>query len=95
MSEIKVGFGELTTAQQNVARTASQIAGRLDELKRFVAPLAATWEGAAAADYQARQRQWDTAAADLAAVLARIGAALGAANENYQLVEASNARRWK
>lgn len=94
MSEIKVTFGELAAAQQNVAGTAQRISGRLDELRRFVAPLAASWEGAAAADYQARQRQWDTAAADLATVLARIGTALGAANDNYQQVEQVNARRW-
>ncbi|MHA6792753.1 WXG100 family type VII secretion target [Pseudonocardia bannensis] len=94
MSEIKVAFGELAVAQQNVAGTAHRIAGRLDELKRFLAPLAATWEGQAATDYQARQRQWDTAAADLAAVLARIGVALGTANDSYQQVEQLNARRW-
>lgn len=95
MSEIKVTFGELAAAHAGVTSTAARITGRLDELKRFLAPLAATWEGAAAADYQARQRQWDVAAADLAAVLARIGAALGSANENYQQVENANARRWQ
>ncbi len=95
MSEIKVTFGELAVAQQNVAGTAQRIAAGLDELKRFLAPLAATWQGQAATDYQARQRQWDTAAADLASVLARIGVALGTAHENYQQVEQANARRWQ
>ncbi|AEA27512.1 WXG100 family type VII secretion target [Pseudonocardia benzenivorans] len=95
MSEIKVTFGEIAAAQQNVAATAQRISGRLDELRRYLAPLAATWEGQAATDYRARQRQWDSAAADLASVLARIGAALGAANDNYQQVEQANARRWQ
>lgn len=95
MSEIKVTFGEIAAAQQNVAATAQRISGRLDELRRYLAPLAATWEGQAATDYRARQRQWDSAAADLAPVLARIGAALGAANDNYQQVEQANARRWQ
>ncbi|NMI00411.1 WXG100 family type VII secretion target [Pseudonocardia acidicola] len=95
MSEIKVTFAELAVAQHNVAGTAQRIAARLDELKRFLAPLAATWEGQAATDYQARQRQWDTAAADLASVLARIGVALGTANDSYQQVEQANARRWQ
>jgi WXG100 family type VII secretion target len=95
MSEIKVTFGELAAAQQNVAATAQRISSRLDDLKRFVAPLAATWDGAAATDYQVKQKQWDTAAADLAQVLARIGAALGAANDNYQQVESANASRWQ
>lgn len=95
MSEIRVSFGELSAAQQSVASTSHRISGQLDELKRYLAPLAATWEGQAAQDYQARQRQWDTAAADLTAVLAQIGVALGSANDNYQLVEQANARRWQ
>ncbi|MFC5992701.1 WXG100 family type VII secretion target [Pseudonocardia hispaniensis] len=95
MSEIKVTFGELASAQSTVATTAQRIFGQLDDLKRFLAPLAATWEGQAATDYQARQRQWDSAANDLASVLSRIGVALGAANENYQQVEQTNARRWQ
>ncbi|GEL16246.1 WXG100 family type VII secretion target [Pseudonocardia asaccharolytica] len=95
MSEIKVTFAELAAAQSNVATSVQRIFGRLDELKRFLAPLAATWEGQAATDYQARQRQWDTAAADLASVLTRISVALGAANDNYQQVERVNARRWQ
>jgi uncharacterized protein YukE len=45
-------------------------------------------------DYAAKQQQWDTAAADLGAVLARIGVALGAANDGYQQVERANAGRW-
>lgn len=95
MSEIKVTFGELSAAQQSVASTSQRISGQLDELKRYLAPLAATWEGQAAQDYQVKQRQWDAAAADLTAVLAQIGVALGSANDNYQLVEQANARRWQ
>jgi len=95
MSEIKVTFGELSAAQQSAASTSQRISGQLDELKRYLAPLAATWEGQAAQDYQVKQRQWDTAAADLTAVLAQIGVALGSANDNYQLVEQANARRWQ
>lgn len=95
MSEIRVTFGELAAAQQNVAGTSGRIGAQLEELKRFLAPMAATWEGQAAQDYQARQRQWDTAAADLTAVLAQIGTALGTANDNYQAVEQANAARWR
>ncbi|WP_181781057.1 WXG100 family type VII secretion target [Pseudonocardia pini] len=94
MGEIRVTFGELAAAQTAVAGTAARIAGRLDDLKRELAPLVGTWEGQAATDYAARQRQWDAAAADLAAVLARIGGALGQANEGYRQVEQANARRW-
>lgn len=94
MSEIKVTFGELAGAQQNVASTSQRMTAQLEDLKRFLAPMVATWSGQAAEDYQVKQRQWDTAAADLTAVLAQIGVAVGHANDGYQQVEAANARRW-
>jgi WXG100 family type VII secretion target len=93
-SAIKVTFGELASAQQNVARTSQQMTAQLEDLKRFLAPMVATWSGAAADDYNLKQRQWDTAAADLTAVLSQIGVAVGHANDGYQQVEAANARRW-
>ena len=91
---IKVTFAELANAQQNVARTSQQMTAQLEDLKRFLAPMVATWSGAAADDYNLKQRQWDTAAADLTAVLTQIGIAVGHANDGYQQVEAANARRW-
>ena len=95
MSEIRVSFAALESARADVAQTATRISGRLDELRRFLSPLAATWEGRAAQDYQARQRQWDTAATDLAAVLGQIGVAVAAANDGYRQVEQANAARWR
>jgi 6 kDa early secretory antigenic target len=95
MPEIKVTFGALEAARADVGTTATRISGRLEELKRFLAPMVAQWEGQAATEYQATQRRWDTAAADLTAVLAQIGVALGTANESYQQIERANAARWR
>ena len=95
MSEIKVTFGALEAARADVAGTAARISGQLDDLRRFLAPLVAGWEGQAATEYQAKQRQWDAAAADLAGVLAQIGVALGVANDSYRRVEQVNAARWR
>lgn len=95
MSEIKVTFGALEAARADVAGTASRIVDQLGELNRFLAPMVATWEGQAAAEYQVKQRQWDRAASDLAAVLAQIGVALGSANDSYRQVEQANAARWR
>jgi WXG100 family type VII secretion target len=94
VSEILVTFGELANAQQNVAATARELNAQLDDLKRYLAPMVATWDGQAAQDYQAKQRQWDSSAADLNQVLSQIGVALGHANEGYQQVEQANASRW-
>lgn len=94
MAEIMVTFGEIAAAQHNVASTSQRMTAQLEDLKRFLAPMVASWTGQAAEDYQVRQRQWDTAAADLTAVLSQIGVALGHANEGYQQVERANASRW-
>jgi 6 kDa early secretory antigenic target len=94
MSEILVTFGELANAQQSVTRIAGQLTAQLEDLRRYLAPLVASWSGQAAQDYQAKQHQWDTAAADLNQVLSQIGVALGHANEGYQQVERANASRW-
>ena len=67
----------------------------MEDLRRFLAPMVATWGGPRPQDYQVRQKQWDTAAADLAAVLGQIGVALGAANDGYQQAEHANAARWR
>jgi WXG100 family type VII secretion target len=95
MSEIKVTFGALETAQADVSAVAGRMTSGLEDLKRFLAPMVATWEGQAATEYQAKQRQWDTAAANLTTVLGQIGVALGTANESYRQVEQTNASRWR
>ena len=95
MAEIKVTFGVLDAARDDVAGTATRIAARLEELKRLLAPLVASWDGVAAEEYRRTQRKWDTAATDLAAVLAQISVAIGAANESYRQVEQANAARWR
>ena len=94
MSEIKVTFAALETARGDVASTATRISGRLDDLRNAVAPLAASWEGTAADEYRARQRQWDAAAADLTRVLVDVGRALGNAEDGYRATEKANAALW-
>ena len=95
MSEIRVSFAALESARADVAQTATRISGRLDELRRFLTRSPPPGRDRAAQDYQARQRQWDAAATDLAAVLGQIGVALAAANDGYRQVEQANAARWR
>jgi 6 kDa early secretory antigenic target len=95
MGEIKVTFGAMDAARADVAGTAQRIMGRLDELKRMLAPMVATWDGAAAQEYRTAQRNWDAAANDLAQVLSQIGVAIGSAHDGYRQVEQANAARWR
>jgi 6 kDa early secretory antigenic target len=95
MGEIKVTFGALDAARADVAGTANRIMSRLDELKRMLAPLVASWDGAAAEEYRKAQRNWDAAALDLTQVLNQIGVAIGSAHDGYRQVEQANAARWR
>lgn len=94
MSEIKVTFGALSTAQADIRSTLTRINGMLEELDAGLRPIAATWQGEAALFYREKQREWNTAAADIGVVLDQIGRAVGTANENYQQVETRNRSLW-
>lgn len=93
-SEIKVTYGEIAAGQDAVAGTSRSVQQQLDDLKSYLAPLVASWTGAAAESYTVHQTQWDTAAADLNQVLAQIGVALGVANDNYRSADASAEARF-
>jgi 6 kDa early secretory antigenic target len=95
MSEIKVNFAAVATANTDVLGTAGRINSQLEDLKRYLAPLTNGWTGQASEDYHAKQRQWDTAAADLNQVLATIGRTLGSAHEGYVAAENANASRFR
>lgn len=92
--EVRVTFGELSAAQSSISSTVNAVNNQLDDLKSFLAPMVSTWEGTAAETYNALQRQWDTAAADLNQVLAQIATAVGTANEQYQAAESANTSRF-
>ena len=94
MSGITVTFGTITQAQGDVANTVSRMDQQLNDLRQFLAPMVATWEGGAAADYQVLQRRWDTAANDLNGVLGQISQLLGQAHAGYTATESANARMW-
>jgi WXG100 family type VII secretion target len=94
MSEILVTFSAIQQGQADVASTASNLNGQLGDLKAYLAPMVATWSGAAAENYNAKQRQWDEAAQALNEILAQIGRALGSAGDDFQAAENSNASMW-
>ena len=54
----------------NQTATVASMNSQLQDLKSYLAPMVATWEGQAAQNYNAKQAQWDQAANDLNEVLA-------------------------
>ena len=94
MSESLVTFSAIEGAKGDVSATSQNITGQLGDLKSFLAPMVSTWTGAAAENYQAKQKQWDDAAAELNTILAQIGTALGHAGPEFTSAESSNATIW-
>lgn len=94
MSEVKVTFAELQNTAGTISGAATQVEQQLEGLKQQVAKVTAGYEGAAKEAYAEKQRAWDTAAADLQAVLSSIGIAVRDAAEAYQNAENQNMNRW-
>lgn len=92
--QIGVDFSRLEQTQLHLAQTQGQMNTKLSDLKSEIRPLVANWEGEASAQYQVLQAQWDSAAADLNAVLGRINVALAEANAQLQVAERTNAARF-
>jgi early secretory antigenic target protein ESAT-6 len=92
--QIKVDFGAVQAAAGDIDSTAQQIDARLDDLHRQIENLNAIWEGSASEGFQAKKRDWETAAKDLQQALAQIGAAVGVAHEAYMQAEARNSSLW-
>lgn len=92
--QIKVSFAGLSQGAADITRSANLIQSHLDQLKQDLAPLVADWTGQASEQYQAHQKDWDTAAHDLQQVLAAIGTAVQRAGEDYADGERNNASRW-
>ena len=60
-----VNFGALHQASLDIEKALAELQTQLGQLERDAGPLVATWDGAAQAAYQERQRKWQTAATEL------------------------------
>lgn len=91
---LKVTFAEVQQAAQDITSSSNTIDQHLSDLKGKLAPIVAEWTGAAAEAYQAAQKQWDSAAADLNETLASIGIAVRQAGEGYSGAEDAAKKLW-
>jgi early secretory antigenic target protein ESAT-6 len=89
-----VTFGAVEQAAADTDSVAAQIAQELEDLKAYLAPLVATWEGTASGDWQSLQNRWNTSASDLNAILRQIASNLRIAASNYVNAENTNASIW-
>ena len=75
-SDIRVQYGVLEAAESNVQSTVNFMNTQLDDLRHYLRPFILKWLGEGSTAYQAVQRTWDTAAADLNQILGLIPPAL-------------------
>ena len=88
--DLVVNFHALTQASADIGSALSKMQGSLDTLESDAAKLVATWKGDAQDAYAARQRQWRSAANDLAQMLTDIRSALDASAQHYHSTEKKN-----
>jgi early secretory antigenic target protein ESAT-6 len=89
-----VTFAELANAAQTIQSTSNRLNTQLEDLASQLRPIAESWEGSAAQNYQVQQQKWDQAQRDLNAVLQAIGKAVEQAHEAYSATESANAQAW-
>ncbi|MDO4686190.1 MAG: WXG100 family type VII secretion target [Corynebacterium sp.] len=92
---IKYSFGAIQEAAADIRSTSARINTVLEDLKRQLEPMVATWEGDSAEAYQEAQQKWDTAAAELNTILDTIGNTVDEGNGRMSDVNRRAASTWR
>lgn len=95
MDTIRYYFASIEGSRMDIAQSAARLNNALDELKSYLAPLVATWEGEAADAYQVQQQRWNRAQEDLNQVLDRIGVVVGQGNDAMNDTNHRAAASWQ
>jgi|SRR5690625_69857 len=92
--QITYNHGPIEALVGQVTQASTALRATLDDLKAYLAPLVAEWEGDAAMAYQTHQRDWDQAAAALQGMLAEISRAASAGNQGMADADRRAAQGW-
>lgn len=92
--EMRYNFGSLDTLAGDIDTRVQTINGLVEDLRSQINSLTATYEGQANDGFQRTRNEWNTAAADLNGVLARIATAVKTTREDAYATEMKNASRW-
>ena len=91
---ILVNYGHIEESANSIASLGSRIQSALEELRQAVAPLAETWEGTAASDFQVKLQQASQKAADIPVKARAMASAAHECNANHQQTEARTTGIW-
>ena len=92
--QITYDHGQIEALVGQVGSASTTLRATLDDLKAYLAPLVAEWEGSAATAYQAHQADWDNAAAALQAMLSEIARAASQGNQGMADTDRRAAQGW-
>ncbi|AWH96134.1 WXG100 family type VII secretion target [Dietzia psychralcaliphila] len=92
--QITYNHGPIESLVGQVGSASTALRTTLDDLRAYLAPLVAEWEGDAAVAYQAHQNDWDQAAAALQAMLAEISRAASQGNQGMADADRRAAQGW-
>jgi len=92
---IAVDHAALQQAAADLARAVAASEERIERLAAELAPLQVEWYGSAQAAYLEVKAVWESAQSEMRALLARLGAAVGAAQEAYRSADQSGARAFR
>ena len=92
--QITYNHGPIEALVGQVAQASTALRSTLDDLRAYLSPLVAEWEGDAAVAYQVHQNEWDQAAAALQAMLAEISRAASQGNQGMADADRRAAQGW-
>jgi WXG100 family type VII secretion target len=92
--DVRVNFGAMQQGVSDIQVRYNAINQKLEDLKNYLAPMRATWDGSAREAYDAKQVQWDQAADGLQGVLQTLGTGLNAAHDDFHSGETRNTNMW-
>lgn len=94
-SALTYDFGEIEyTVRQQIHTTSARLNAALEELRRLVAPLQATWTREAAEAFRLEQTHWDQSAAALNDMLHRLGNAVRDGADDVAATDRRAASAW-
>ncbi|SFC15155.1 WXG100 family type VII secretion target [Nocardioides terrae] len=92
---ITVDHAALQQAAADLARAVAASEERIERLAAELAPLQAEWYGSAQMAYLEAKAVWESAQSEMRMLLARLGAAVAAAQEAYQSADQAGARAFR
>lgn len=92
--QITYNHGPIEALIGQVTSAANGLNASLGDLKSYLAPLVAEWEGEAAVSYQVHQNEWDQAAEALQRILGEIARAASAGNQGMSDADRRASQGW-